>query len=48
MTGLDWHGPVPDPDNFEPMEPAPNQKDIFVDIDTFDKLDKASKTKPTK
>ena len=42
LQGLDYKGPVPDPESFEPLEEPPNPGDMYVkNIEEFDKLNKA-------
>ena len=42
LQGLDYKGPVPDPESFEPLEEPPNPSDMYVkNIEEFDKLNKA-------
>ena len=42
LQGLDYKGPVPDPESFEPLEEPPNPGDIYLkNIEEFDKLNKA-------
>ena len=41
LIDLEYKGPVPDPENFEPLEEAPPPSDIYMDLEKFDKLNKA-------
>ena len=39
--GLEYKGPVPDPESFEPLEEAPNPSEMYMNLEEFDKLNKA-------
>ena len=39
--GLEYKGPVPDPESFEPLEEAPNPNEMYMNLEEFDKLNKA-------
>lgn len=42
MLGLEYKGPVPDPESFVPLEEATNPNEgIYMNLEDFDKLNKA-------
>ena len=40
--GLNWHGPVPNPDALPELNEIPDQKKLFLNLEQFDELQAAT------